>query len=542
MILEAIKPLFIDCQTTSSIANSSRIVEVGINEFIWLNSDLKDLSKKTFAMLGLTPEELTQGFPEQEIVTNISQLTRDNSDTPLIAHYAQFEIAHLKAAFERHNLDLRPKWICTHKLAKLLFPSIPSFGISALSGYFGHPIHEGKRVKDHIRATKEIWNAIISKAYDQKIFELEELIEFSQIRPGRNIRDSKKEYIIPKDVRLSLPNLPGIYKYFDRSGKLIYVGKATSLKSRVNSYFTGGTKRDYRKREMLSQATNLEFEVMPTPFHAGMEEFKIIRTTTPKYNIMYKNTYIDPIEAFKDIVHLSEQIQNLSINLNSSLNDLDKFKLGLKSFYGLTDINLCLEGVTKWRQEYPESNESFSLRKWIKSGLPLAKRWIERKKIDEATKILMPYLEQLRKANQGSDPLCTNEDDSESEIETATESTSTSEEAQIVWNSDLIAKECRRIHRRATIEFLCRRYRKRLQQGPISVARIRAGKSAVLDSPNERKKDIHHGEFSVYEPLSNHDDPRYLKLLLHELRRHQKSGGSWYQGSGRTVKIPFWVS
>jgi hypothetical protein len=53
--------------------------------------------------------------------------------------------------------------------------------------------------------------------------------------------------------RLEFPNRPGVYRMLSQSGQVLYVGKATSLKSRVNSYFRGQKGRDRKKLEMLAQ-------------------------------------------------------------------------------------------------------------------------------------------------------------------------------------------------------------------------------------------------------------------------------------------------
>lgn len=113
-----------------------------------------------------------------------------------------------------------------------------------------------------------------------------------------------------KDQVSNLPNLPGIYQYFDEKGKLLYVGKAKILKNRVKSYFEftpnfGPNRRNSaRIIKMVSEARNLEFIVTSSESDALILENSFIKQLHPKYNILlrddktYPYIYIDLNENF----------------------------------------------------------------------------------------------------------------------------------------------------------------------------------------------------------------------------------------------------
>ena len=73
-----------------------------------------------------------------------------------------------------------------------------------------------------------------------------------------------------------------------KSGEVLYVGKATSLKSRVNSYFRGQTGRDRRKLEMLAQVWDLEVTPCSTAIEAALLECDEIKRHDPPYNVVMK--------------------------------------------------------------------------------------------------------------------------------------------------------------------------------------------------------------------------------------------------------------
>ena len=92
---------------------------------------------------------------------------------------------------------------------------------------------------------------------------------------------------IVKQKLAVLPNKPGVYRYFDKNGTLIYVGKAKNLKRRVSSYFN---KEQFGKtRVLVSKIADLEYSIVDSESEALLLENTMIKQYKPRYNIMLKD-------------------------------------------------------------------------------------------------------------------------------------------------------------------------------------------------------------------------------------------------------------
>jgi excinuclease ABC subunit C len=96
--------------------------------------------------------------------------------------------------------------------------------------------------------------------------------------------------MIPSFIKLKnneLPDEPGVYFYYDANDNLLYVGKATSLRKRVGSYFTKA--HDNRIAELVRQIARVDYIQVPTVIEALVLEANKIKAYKPKYNILARD-------------------------------------------------------------------------------------------------------------------------------------------------------------------------------------------------------------------------------------------------------------
>lgn len=92
-----------------------------------------------------------------------------------------------------------------------------------------------------------------------------------------------------KDIIKTLPDSPGVYKYFDEEKNIIYIGKAKSLKKRVTSYFTGKHFDNKKTAILVSRIAHIEFTLVETEMDALLLENVLIKQYKPRFNILLKD-------------------------------------------------------------------------------------------------------------------------------------------------------------------------------------------------------------------------------------------------------------
>ncbi|MEV0433205.1 excinuclease ABC subunit UvrC [Nocardia sp. NPDC050413] len=107
----------------------------------------------------------------------------------------------------------------------------------------------------------------------------------------------------------TIPVEPGVYKFRDAYGRVIYVGKAKSLRSRLNSYFADVASLHPRTRQMVTTAASVEWTVVSTEVEALQLEYNWIKEFDPRFNVRYRDDKSYPVLA----VTLNEEYPRLFV-------------------------------------------------------------------------------------------------------------------------------------------------------------------------------------------------------------------------------------
>ena len=109
-----------------------------------------------------------------------------------------------------------------------------------------------------------------------------------------------------------IPTSPGVYRWFDATGRVIYVGKAKNLRSRLSSYFAKPETLHNRTRRMVTTARSLDWTIVKSEFEALQLEFTWIKEFNPQFNVQFKDDKSYPYLA----VSISDDVPRVFITRN----------------------------------------------------------------------------------------------------------------------------------------------------------------------------------------------------------------------------------
>lgn len=166
----------------------------------------------------------------------------------------------------------------------------------------------------------------------------------------------------------TLPSNPGVYQYFDKEGRIIYIGKAKNLKKRVMSYFNKDASLTGKVRVLVSRIADIRWIVVDSEYDALLLENNLIKEYQPRYNIMLKDDktypwicikkepfprvfptrnlvkdgseYFGPYASVKmmntllDLVRQLYPLRNCSLNLGKKQIEAGKYKVCLEYHIG----------------------------------------------------------------------------------------------------------------------------------------------------------------------------------------------------------------
>lgn len=278
--LRDLQVLVLDCQASGSKPDKGFLMEIGwirsaANEtldpvilrektesfLIKKNSENK-IPRRVAKITGIDIDDLESGVPEKFIWNKILMAARDIMRSkesrlcPLVIHYSRYEVPFIRDLYKKYGGSRKFPFtiICTHQIMGRLFPGLPRKGLRAAAGYFGLALPEFRRCREHVLATAYIWGHLIRLLEkDQNIYTFEDLKDWMRALPlYTNAKKTGREFPMEKNYLIDLPDNPGIYRMYRSKGDLLYIGKARSLKKRVNSYFSGKKQHAEHILEMLS--------------------------------------------------------------------------------------------------------------------------------------------------------------------------------------------------------------------------------------------------------------------------------------------------
>ena len=176
-------------------------------------------------MTGITNEMVATAPLFEDVAAEIYALLHN---TIFVAHNAGFDYGFIKAQLANCGYALHTKKLCTVRLSRKIIPGMKSYSLGRLCDALGIVIHDRHRAAGDALATAALFTRLVKQDTGEHI--------------QTALKRGTKEQLLPphmdKHMLENLPTACGVYYFHDAGGKIIYVGKAKNIKSRIYGHFT----------------------------------------------------------------------------------------------------------------------------------------------------------------------------------------------------------------------------------------------------------------------------------------------------------------
>jgi DNA polymerase-3 subunit epsilon len=278
----------LDLETTGGSPANDRITEVGAvkirggevtGTFQTLVNPGVSIPPLISALTGITDPMVADEEPIEVVLPCLLEFL---GGAVLVAHNASFDRRFVQANLERHGYQrLTNRVVCTARLARKLLPrdEVPNVRLATLAAYLGATVAPCHRALTDARATVDVFHSLLERAGSYGVLALEDLIEFPSARASASF---KKVHLADR-----LPRCPGVYLFRDAAGRVLYVGKAKDLRTRVRSYFSGDGR--VKIADLLRELAAIDHQPCATELEASVREVRLIQHHRPRYNRRSRN-------------------------------------------------------------------------------------------------------------------------------------------------------------------------------------------------------------------------------------------------------------
>src|SRR5206468_7226337 len=158
---------------------------------------------------------------------------------------------------------------------RLLAGRVPRASLGQLSYFFGTAVQPCHRALPDAQATAEVLLALIGLAQERGARTVADLVGLAATRT-RRVWDKRH-------LAFGAPPRPGVYLFRDRTGQVLYVGRARDLRARLRSYFRSERQRPSVEAALLA-LDRIEWRVLGSELEAALEELRLIRELAPPAN------------------------------------------------------------------------------------------------------------------------------------------------------------------------------------------------------------------------------------------------------------------
>lgn len=286
----------VDIETTGGHAASNGITEIAIvlhngkeieGKYTTLVNPNMGIPPYVQSLTGITNTMVANAPQFSSVAAYIFNLLKDRI---FVAHNVNFDYSFVKHHLEEAGFNLNTPKLCTIRTARKVFPGYTKYGLGSICRELEIEINDRHRAEGDAIATTKLFELLLANDTSGEIKGMLKGKNAAQYLPPN----------LPVDVVAELPQLPGVYYFHSKGGKVIYVGKAKDIKQRVTSHFSNN-KATKQKQDFLREIYNITYKVCGTELMAAILESIEIRRLWPAYNYSQKKIeQVFGLYAFED--------------------------------------------------------------------------------------------------------------------------------------------------------------------------------------------------------------------------------------------------
>ncbi len=267
----------IDVETTGGQARYERITEIAIvrhdgqrviDTFSTLINPERGIPWNITRITGISDDMVADAPKFYEVAKQIVQMTEG---AIFVAHNVTFDYSFVREEFARLGFPFSRRQLCTVRLARRVFPGIPSYSLSNLKQHFGIHAERSHRALDDTLATVKLFEMMLAEQNGEKV----------RTFINNGVRETK----LPQNISIQrlheVPDTCGVYYLHDQTGAVIYVGKSLNIRKRLFEHFADLTPKGEKLRMGVS---DLSYEVTGSELVALLLESAEIKRLQPWVN------------------------------------------------------------------------------------------------------------------------------------------------------------------------------------------------------------------------------------------------------------------
>jgi len=291
--LDDVRFVVADVETTGGSKGTHRMTELGfcviedgviVKRFTSLINPRQPIPDFITLMTGIT-NAMVEGAPEEdEVIPRLLEELRVDG-TVFAAHNVGFDWGFVSTAMMRSGEDVPDRErLCTCRLSRRISSGLQRHDLGSVADYYEVKIQARHRALGDAEATAEALVHMIARAkHEHEAQTLSDLLAL-QTSPRTKPKPIPKGHVEVMEQLKDLPDEPGVYYFYNTKKKIVYVGKAKSLKRRVQTYFQATPKNNRKVSRMMRFVRSLHWETTGTELGALLLESREIKRIQPSYN------------------------------------------------------------------------------------------------------------------------------------------------------------------------------------------------------------------------------------------------------------------